>query len=402
MRIRGVDFPEPLLAARKNGRLVIFAGAGVSIPPPSNYPDFGKLADQVGSGALVRQEPEPIDRFLGRLADKKVKVHERVHQILSDPDSAPNRLHSGLFRLFETEANIRLVTTNFDLHFTTAARSLFKELPEIHSAPALPLGDAFVGLVYLQGSVDKPAERLVLTDTDFGRAYITEGWARRFLQRLFSNYIVLFVGYSHNDIVMNYLARGLPPESGGQRRFALTPEGNDDHWKYFGISPVSYPLGQGENKHFALGVALSAWADIAQIGALDNEQKIKTIVEGPVPLPGEELDYIESIIKDAPTARFFTRYARTVDWLRWIEDKEPFAILFRDNIAPIEVNEELGQWFAENFLLKHSEEALTLLKRKRQSLKQLLWQLIPPDLFLAKQHTQFFAHLSKFIVNPNR
>ncbi|MGR5939314.1 SIR2 family protein [Bacillus pacificus] len=35
---------------------------------------------------------------------------------------------------------------------------------------------------------------------------MTEGWARRFLVDLFSNYTVLFVGYSHNDPVMKYLA----------------------------------------------------------------------------------------------------------------------------------------------------------------------------------------------------
>ena len=50
---------------------------------------------------------------------------------------------------------------------------------------------------------------------DFGRAYLTEGWARRFLVDLFRSFPVLFVGYSHNDIVMTYLARALPPSEGG-------------------------------------------------------------------------------------------------------------------------------------------------------------------------------------------
>ena len=40
---------------------------------------------------------------------------------------------------------------------------------------------------------------MVLTDKDFGRAYLTEGWARRFIQDLFLKFTVLFVGYSHND-----------------------------------------------------------------------------------------------------------------------------------------------------------------------------------------------------------
>lgn len=36
-----------------------------------------------------------------------------------------------------------------------------------------------------------------------------EGWVRRFLVDLFLNYIVLFVGYSYNDLVMKYLVIGL-------------------------------------------------------------------------------------------------------------------------------------------------------------------------------------------------
>ena len=39
MKIAGVDFPEPLLAALRDGRLVVFAGAGVSMGLPAGLPD---------------------------------------------------------------------------------------------------------------------------------------------------------------------------------------------------------------------------------------------------------------------------------------------------------------------------------------------------------------------------
>jgi hypothetical protein len=41
MHIRGVNFPASLIRAQKERRLVIFAGAGISIPHPSSYPNFG-------------------------------------------------------------------------------------------------------------------------------------------------------------------------------------------------------------------------------------------------------------------------------------------------------------------------------------------------------------------------
>ena len=83
---------------------------------------------------------------------------------------------------------------------------------EMYIGPALPLGEDFYGVVYLHGNVRKPTG-MVLTDGDFGRAYLTNAWATRFLVSLFQKYAVLFVGYSHNDLVMNYLTRGLPPTS---------------------------------------------------------------------------------------------------------------------------------------------------------------------------------------------
>lgn len=51
----------------------------------------------------------------------------------------------------------------------------------------------------------------MLTDSDFGRAYLTEGWAPIFLHKLFERYAALFIGYSHKDPIKNYLGRGLPP-----------------------------------------------------------------------------------------------------------------------------------------------------------------------------------------------
>ena len=229
MNIGDVNFPEALLAARKEARLVVFAGAGISVPSPSNYPNFRALAIEVAGERLALAEGQPIDQFLGKLNDLKVQVHKLVRDILDNPSSKPNSMHFDLLRLFDSPEGLKLVTTNFDTHFSSAALDVFGERNtcEIHCAPALPLGHAFSGIVYLHGAVNRPADRLVLTDSDFGRAYLTEGWARLFLQRIFETYTVLFAGYSHNDPVMNYIARGFTPEMGKSRRFALVKSGEN-------------------------------------------------------------------------------------------------------------------------------------------------------------------------------
>jgi hypothetical protein len=391
MLIRGVDLPGTLLEAQENGSLVVFAGAGVSMPPPSNYPNFDKLAEDVAQGALVRERApgsseyrEPVDRFLGRLVKHGIPVHEIVRRILSDPTSKPNPLHANLLRLFGSAGAIKVITTNFDPHFTSAANLVFKDAFESYFAPALPLGDGFSGLVYLHGSVDKPAERLVLTDADFGRAYLTEGWARRFLQRLFSRYIVLFVGYSHSDPVMNYLARGLPPESDRPRRFALAREDDFERWTFLGVKPIAYPNGTGDNRHSAVGAVCAAWADMAERGVLDQEQKIKEIVELPVSLDPEDLDYVLESLRKESTTRFFTRYARRPDWLRWLESKDYLKRLFLPGSATNATDGELASWFAENFVCEHLDDALAVVLRNGQFLNARLWHSIVLQLFRKK------------------
>ena len=133
---------------------------------------------------------------------------------------------------------------------------------------------------------------MVLTDSDFGRGYLTEGWGRVFLQKLFERYTVLFVGYSHNDPVMNYLARGLPPAAGMSKRFALTAVGQEESWKYRGIIPITYKLAPLGNPHAALPLALSGWAKHTRLGALETEQRIKAIVELSPPIDRQGGDLV--------------------------------------------------------------------------------------------------------------
>jgi NAD-dependent SIR2 family protein deacetylase len=176
-----VDLPTELVDSRRSGNLAVFAGAGVSMPAPSNLPDFKDLAIELARSTTTPEEDEPLDRFLGRLASN-LHIHRRARDLLRRPDSRPNPLHFSLLRLFGSASAVRLVTTNFDNHFSAAAEQIWAgDHMEVFAAPALPVGGDFLGLVHLHGSVMKDPCRMVLTDVDFGRAYLTEGWARRFL-----------------------------------------------------------------------------------------------------------------------------------------------------------------------------------------------------------------------------
>ena len=86
MRIAGIEFPQPLLDALHDRRLVVFAGAGVSMGPPANLPDFDELAHQISEGTgQARRESEPVDEFLRRLKDAGTDVHRLAALFLTKP-----------------------------------------------------------------------------------------------------------------------------------------------------------------------------------------------------------------------------------------------------------------------------------------------------------------------------
>ena len=49
VRLEHAELPTDLVEAHRHGRLVLFAGAGVSLPPPSSIPLLGDLAHRVAA-----------------------------------------------------------------------------------------------------------------------------------------------------------------------------------------------------------------------------------------------------------------------------------------------------------------------------------------------------------------
>jgi hypothetical protein len=374
--IKGIDFPEALLRAQIAGELLVFAGAGVSHPAPTSLPLFRELAQVIGKDSgLERQDSEPEDRYLGRLSKRGVDVHEAAARILLNPQSKHHDLHRLLLQIFPSAKQIRLVTTNFDRHFSTAAEDLFGCEIETYYAPAIPLGNDFTGIIYLHGSAYKDAKRCVLTDEDFGRAYLTEAWASRFLAAMFTRYTVLFVGYSHNDIVMNYLARGLPP-AGLKSRFAFTIAEGLERWHFLGIHPLTYKCCGGENPHQPITESINEWVREIRSGFLDKAQRIRLMAEAPPSPAGEDADYVKFALTEIETARIFLKYASIPEWIFWLEERGFLTSLFNPAAQLDSIEYELASWLA-HFLPEHTEQLLELVEQNggqlHASVCRFLW-----------------------------
>jgi Domain of unknown function (DUF4020)/SIR2-like domain len=358
MWIRSVDVPRALIEAHRNGSLVIFVGAGASRDVPSGLPDFRRLAADIAADAgveVTEDQLEQPDILLGDLEDRPdFNVHRRVSVQLGGETSRPNRLHEAIAALAAAGPPVRVVTTNYDPHLSTALDMQGYVVAE-YMAPALPLGDDFTGVVYLHGCLRQDPETLVVTDSDFGRAYLRDAWAARFLERMFATYTVLFIGYSHDDVVMSYLARGLRADSA---RFVLTPEPGAAHWQRLRIEPVGYPIMSGS--HSALGDAVDGWASWASMGLLDHRQRVEQLLSAAPPGIPEEASYLEEVIADPGTVGFFAEYACGPEWLAWAAGQPGFKYVFEQSTATSDCMRVLADWFVHHYVMAEDLTALSL------------------------------------------
>ncbi len=409
MWFRSVDFSQPLVEAHREGSLVLFVGAGASMAPPSCLPDFNTLANEIAERARVEpleSEHNQPDVLLGRLADQhQVDVHQQVADRLGSPSSKPNRLHQAIATLAAAGPKVRIVTTNYDLHLTAALRCLNKGFQE-HKGPALPMGNDFGGLVYLHGNLVQCPRRLVITDSDFGSAYLREAWASRFLERMFGEYTVLFVGYSHSDMMMQYIARALG--RGNDRRFVLTrnqsssdqPRSVRDKWKRFGLRPIHYEVVNGS--HGKLTEAIERWSGFASMGLTAHRERLRDLVSrSPSHIP-EENSYLEDTVMDPKRVQFFVEFAKGEEWLKWATDQPLFKQLFNPEAMSgdtaealsdwlkshdtgserlsdwVTIVEALGDWFAAEYALKEdlSSDAMGIVSAAGGQLSRQLWMAL--------------------------
>ena len=369
MKIAGVEFPDPLITALRDGQLVIFAGAGVSMGEPAGLPDFVGLAHRIAKeNGRSKKGSKNTDKFLGRLQNDGVDVHSWAAKLLQQNDPKPTELHQNLLQVYSKQEDIRIVTTNFDLLFEQAFDDLFTTPPKVSAGPDLPPGKRCKGIVHIHGSINEPKE-MVLTKQDFGRAYLTEfdGWARRFLVDLFKNFIVLFVGYSHRDTIMMYLTLSLS-EDANKKRYALTGANDAKRWRALGITPI--PFMQSHKKNYdKLYKAVETLAGHIQRDMSDWRREITRIAQKPPPIDEESSGLIEYALSEPETARLFTATAKPSDWIAWVRERKDIDEL-NTGENPMKIVNQLDPWLAQH--PPHLAESLTEFLTRRRERNEIL------------------------------
>lgn len=383
--VEGVDIPEEVITAHAEGKLVLFVGAGASRSAPSSLPLFDELAQRLGARArslFDEAHRNRIDTYIGSLP-KGFDTHRHAAELLQPEGSIPNDVHRAVVRLAACGGTARIVTTNFDNHLWGAAEELDIDLGDRWIGPALPLGRDFCGIVHLHGSLTRHHDELILDDRDFGRAYFGDGWAPRFLQPMFSEHVVLFVGYSLTDTVMRYLTLGLPSNT---PRYALVPEEaleNSDLAR-LQVSAIPYPNQEGD--HSVLPRVLDAWARWKGMGQDDHQERITNLVapwetenESGLNAHAPELsvideDYLRAQISTVDGARIFASKARSIRWLEWADTVPEFQQVFASTGELSAASMVLADWFARLYVAvpSLSGAAMQSLRRHGQKLHPVL------------------------------
>lgn len=231
----GPSIPDELLNARDEGRVVFFCGAGVSraraglldffglaneviallrvhkdSPVHKVLHEAGEIEARTGVGGLIS-----ADRLFG-LLEREFAVNEiwtAVAKALRPTKDVDVSAHRILLDLAKTPyGGVRLVTTNFDRLFDLCD----PELKIWHSSrlPDLDRAEKWHGVIHLHGRATvgydgAEEDGFVLSSSEFGRAYLSDGWATNFFREILDRYVVVFVGYTADDPPVQYLLEGL-------------------------------------------------------------------------------------------------------------------------------------------------------------------------------------------------
>ena len=350
MIIQNIDIPDDLLKAFEENRVVVFAGAGVSMQSPSNCPSFSDLADRIAEGTGLIRGNTPIDQFLGQVASRGIDIKNKAAELLSN--SLHNNVHKALLRLFPSSDKIKLITTNFDLLFEKCADEENIKIPRIFSAPAMPKGKCFTGLVHLHGDIKYPDD-FVLDDKSFGEAYITDSWAARFLTDVCLNYVTVFIGYSLDDIIMKYLIRAL--SHNGMPRYIIT-EDDEKSWDHNGFNKIIYPY-QQYDVHEKLLVELS---NILQQDYFDWKRVVKDILVNPPSNNPENDDRVKYVLNNEKYINIFTEYASDFGWVAWLKERSFLDFLWNPYANLSLIQRLLCSWLAKNFSQTHITQLVLL------------------------------------------
>lgn len=325
----GPVIPSHLLTQQNEGNVIFFCGAGIS--RRAGLPDFAgltqKVVDKLGAEkALAAMERgDSSDRVFSLLVREfgQSEIDREIYSALKAARKPDLSCHQTILDLSRSvDGRPQLVTTNFDLLFEAAEKRISRVVPP--ALPDLSLQQSIDGVVYLHGRLRKPevgvTSGYVISSADFGRAYLSEGWATRFVKALRERYTIVLLGYRAEDPPMRYLLEGLNAADGVSYNspiyaFTQGDEGDaEEEWQDRGVTPICY---RKSDDHAGLWDTLSAWAEAVRNPDGWADKVIGIAQKRPIEVTSHERGQVVELVSSKQGAKRFAdaKPAPSAEWM---------------------------------------------------------------------------------------
>lgn len=195
---------ERIVAASQENRLVIFVGAGVSAN--SGVPTWAELIHTIKKdlpdSLQCENDALKIVQLYRELFGENA-YHEKIKGTLKHGQCVPNEIHRAIFALNPCH----VITTNYDNLLEQAAADLCKRYQTIRKDEDLPDNRGEKMIIKMHGDFD--SGNIVLSENDYFDYSRNFPLIESFVLSLFSSKLVLFVGFSFNDINLKYILRSV-------------------------------------------------------------------------------------------------------------------------------------------------------------------------------------------------
>lgn len=212
---------QQLQEAAKQNRLVIFVGAGVSAS--AGVPAWRELVNMFKNELpenMYDQNDILKSAQIYRELRGEVEYMSQVKKILKYGQISCNQIHKAIMELNPCH----IVTTNYDDLLEQSALQNNKQYYVVAKDSHLPANQGERMLIKMHG--DFREDNIVLTENDYFDYSRNFPLIRSFLLSLFSTKVVLFIGFSFDDINLKYILREVSSilESKKQRVYMLVSD----------------------------------------------------------------------------------------------------------------------------------------------------------------------------------
>jgi len=211
-----------IVKAKETGKLVIFAGAGVSMD--SNVPGWEYLINELKNDLDVDENDflKLGDLYYNARGNKEYQ--ERVQEILKFGKTKFNAIHQKILEI----RPVHLITTNYDIHFEQVIEEQGYRYSIIKKDPDLPYSSGNSLFIKMHG--DFAEKNIVLRGKDYEDYNKNFPLIESYVKAIFASKLVLFIGFSFDDPNLTMILKTVNDILGKdiQRPYILTTDNKQE------------------------------------------------------------------------------------------------------------------------------------------------------------------------------